>query len=83
MVMKAFKFLNFLNALVCIIGVALIMVFAYYSWSENGNYNLVSFFGSLFIHGSLGVIVYLSIKWLLTKLLIDSENDDNDKVFEL
>ena len=80
--MKAFKFLNFLNALVCIIGVALIMVYAYYSWSENGNYNLASFFSSLFIHGSLGVIVYLSIKWLLTKLFIDSENDD-DKVFEL
>lgn len=80
--MKAFKFLNFLNALVCIIGVALLMVSAYYSWSENGKYTLVSFFGSLFIHGTFGVIIYFSVKWLLTKLLIDSQDDDN-KVLEL
>lgn len=83
MVMKAFKFLNFLNALVCIIGVALIMVSAYYSWSENGEYTLVSFFGSLFIHGTFGGIIYFSVKWLLVKLLIDYKEDDDDKVFEL
>lgn len=65
-----YKIAKALNFLVCLAGVVVLMICAYYSWSENGEYTIGSFICSLVIHGTFGVIIYLSIDYLLAKVLM-------------
>ena len=65
-----YKIAKALNFLVCLAGVVAMMICAYYSWSENGEYTIGSFICSLVIHGTFGVIIYLSIDYLLVKVLM-------------
>ena len=65
-----YKIAKALNFLACLAGVVALMIYAYYSWSENGEYTIGSFICSLVIHGTFGVIIYLSIDYLLVKVLM-------------
>lgn len=46
-----------------------LMINVYETWSEYGQYTLVSFFASLFVYGTLAVIIYSAINYLLIKIL--------------
>lgn len=67
--MSKYKIAKIVNIIVCIALVAFIMRMAYNTWSMYGPYTLFSFFASLFVHGGMGIMVYLGINSLLKKIL--------------
>ena len=66
--MSKYKIAKIVNIIVCIALVVFIMRMAYNTWSMYGPYTLFSFFASLFVHGGLGIMIYLGIDWVLKKL---------------
>lgn len=58
-----------LNAILCVALLIVIMRCVYNEWSKHGVYTILSFFVSVFIHGTLVGMMYLGIDYLLRKFL--------------
>lgn len=62
---RKYKIAKAINILVCMGIVVAIMLGAYNAWSVYGEYTLVDFFISLFIHGAFGAMIYCGVDWIL------------------
>lgn len=65
---RKYKIARTINILVCVGIVIAIMLCAYNAWSLYGEYTLFSFFASLLLHGTLGVMIYCGIDWILRRV---------------
>lgn len=65
---KKYKIAKTINILFSIGVVITIMLCAYNAWSLNGKYTWFSFFASLVMHGTLGIMIYCGVDWILRRV---------------
>lgn len=66
--MNKCKIAKIINVIFCIALIIIMMHVTYNSWSSC-NYNLLSFFASLYIDSVMGIMIYLGINWWINKYL--------------
>ena len=65
---RKYKIAKAINILFSIGVVITIMLCAYNAWSVYGEYTSVNFFISLFMHGTLGIMIYCGVDWILRRV---------------